>query len=44
MRLLTSFGCPNLDEIIMCPECKEWTSLCEPCCGGSHCEDCGSEE
>lgn len=32
--------CPNADEEIICPDCHEWTSVCEPCCNGAMSDDC----
>lgn len=24
--------CSKADELQVCPECYEWTTICEPCC------------
>lgn len=36
--------CPNIDEIQVCPDCKEWTGICQPCCSsGRLCDLCEGE-
>lgn len=38
--------CPNVDELQLCPDCKEWTGICVQCCdAGVECDLCdGSGE
>ncbi len=36
----TLFSSRDPDELMVCPECKEWTTRGEPCCGvGGYEED-----
>jgi hypothetical protein len=32
-------NCPTKDLVGMCPRCKEWTGVCEPCCPMATVED-----
>jgi hypothetical protein len=32
--------CPNHKKEIRCPDCHEWTMVCEPCCNGAMSTEC----
>ena len=38
--------CPNADKEVRCSDCKEMTSICEPCCPGGtrDCDECAERE